>query len=214
MATFLRDQTRRAQLTAGTPAGDQRADERHRTVLQVAKLTTAGGDELCILRNVSAGGLQAVVYCSLAVGDPVRFELRTGRGMAGRVVWTGGSVIGVAFDRKVPILAYLAHQAIKEMGRRVRPPRVRIGEPGAVRVADREFPVGIVDASQAGMRISTVQMLSAGDTCQIVADGLGERGAVVRWCLDGEIGLQLKQPLSFHEFARWRTRNLHHPSLN
>ena len=52
------------------------------------------------------------------------------------------------------------------------------------------------------------------DRTGIVADDLGERGAIVRWCLDGETGLQLKQPLSFHEFARWRTRSLHPHSLN
>ena len=85
--------SRSGQLTGAEPnmamaAGDQRADARHRTVLQVAKLSTQHGDELCILRNVSAGGLRAEVYCHLAVGDPVRLELRTGRGMAGRVVWT------------------------------------------------------------------------------------------------------------------------------
>lgn len=214
MATFLYDQTRRAQLTAGTPAGDQRADERYKTVLQVAKLETAQGDALCILRNVSAGGLQAVVYSSLAVGDPVRFQLRTGRAMTGHVVWTSGSVIGVAFDRKVPILTYLAHQAIKEMGRRARPPRVRIGESGALRVADREFSIGIVDASQAGMRIATPHVLSAGDACRIVADGLGERDAVARWCSDGQIGLELDHPLCFREFARWRTQNARKGSLN
>jgi hypothetical protein len=214
MATFLYDKTRQARLTAGTPAGDQRADERHRLVLQVAKLATAQGDELCILRNVSAGGLQAVVYRSFAVGERVTFEFRTKRRMPGRVVWATGSLIGVAFDRKVPILAYLAHQAIEEMGRRVRPPRIRIGEQGILCVADRIFPVVIVDASEAGMRIGTGEILSVGETCRVAADGLGDRGAVVRWCSDGEIGLQLDQPLAFREFGRWRTWNMRPARLN
>jgi hypothetical protein len=214
MVTLLFDKIRQARLTAGTPAGDQRADERHRTVLQVAKLATAHGDELCILRDVSAGGFQAVVYGTFAVGDRVRFELRTGRSMAGRIVWTNGSVIGVAFDRKVPILTYLAHQAIKEMGRPARPPRVKVGGHGVVCVTGREFPVGIVDASQGGMRVRTSEILTAGDACQIAAEGLGEREAVVRWCKDGEIGLQLKQPLCFREFAGWRKRKSRPVALN
>jgi hypothetical protein len=188
------------------PAVDLRADERHRTVLQVAKLATERGDELCILRNVSAGGLRAEVYCRLAVGDPVQLELRTGRGMAGRVVWARGSSIGVAFDRKVPILSYLAHQAMQELGRRVRAPRIRIGEPGILRLPEGDSLADIVDASQAGMRIRTDRKLSAGSGCQVVAEGLGVRGGLVRWCRDGEAGLQLKRPLCFHEFAQWRTR--------
>jgi hypothetical protein len=206
MTAFLSDRTGRVQPNAVMPAGDQRADARHRTVLQVAKLETARGDELCILRNVSAGGLEAVVYSDLAIGDAVRFELRTGRSMAGRVVWTNDSSIGVAFDRKVPILSYLAHQAIEEMGRRVRSPRVRIAEPGILRLPDGDILAGIVDASQAGMRIRTDRNLTAGRECQVVAEGLGVRGALVRWCRDGEAGLQLKQPLGFREFAQWRTK--------
>ncbi len=193
---------------------DPRTDLRHRTVLQIAKLTTAHGDQLCILRNVSAGGLEAVVYCDLAVGDPVQFELRTGRSMAGLVVWTNGSSIGVAFDHKVPILSYLTHQAIQEMGRRVRSPRVRIDEGGFLRVADHEFPVDIVDASQAGMRIRTNRTLATGGPCQIVTDGLGERGALVRWSRDGEVGIQFNQPLSFSEFGQWRVPRLSTGSLN
>ena len=106
----------------------------------------------------------------------------------------------------MPILSYLAHQAMQELGRRVRPPRVRIGEPGILRLPDGDFLAGIVDASQAGMRIRTDRTLSAGGACQVVAEGLGERGALVRWCRDGEIGLQLKRPLCFREFAQWRTK--------
>ncbi|MDB5677921.1 PilZ domain-containing protein [Sphingomonas bacterium] len=206
MATITSGQSSETDRNAASPAGDLRADARHRTVLQVAKLATERGDELCILRNVSAGGLRAEVYCQLAVGDPVQLELRTGRGMAGRVVWASGSSIGVAFDRKVPILSYLAHQAMQELGRRVRPPRVRIGEPGILRLPEGDFLAAIVDASQAGMRIRSDRKLSAGTECKVVGEGLGERGALVRWCRDGEMGVQLKQPLSFREFAQWRTK--------
>lgn len=206
MASHLIPDRTTPDLGMGGPMGDQRADGRHRTVLQVAKLETVHGDELCILRNVSAGGLRADVYRELAVGEPVRFELKTGRSVAGHVAWTDGTAIGVEFDSKVPILAYLAHQAIEELGRRVRAPRVHIGERGYLRVADREFPVDIVDASQAGMRVRTDRVLFEGGACQIIADGLGERGATVRWCRDGCVGLQFKQPLQFRDFAAWRTR--------
>lgn len=185
--------------------GDQRSEPRHRTVLQVAKLATARGDELCILRNVSAGGLRAQVYCDLAVGEAVEFELRTGRRMAGRVIWAEGSSIGVKFDRKVPILAYLAHQAIEELGQRVRPPRVGVGEKATIRVEDRELSVAIVDASQAGMCICADRVLSENASCLIKADGLDERGAIVRWSRDGHAGLQFKRALSFREFGTWRT---------
>ena len=205
MSDLLTDRTD-AVATPAAPAREQRADGRHRTVLQVARIETPRGDELCILRNVSAGGLRAHVYCDLAVGEPVRFELKTGSSVAGRVAWARDSAIGVEFDRKVPILAYLAHQAITELGRRVRAPRIHIGEPAIMHVADREVAIEIVDASQAGMRVRTDCALIADGDCRIIAEGLGERGAIVRWCHDGEAGLQLKRPLDFRDFAAWRTR--------
>jgi hypothetical protein len=189
-------------------AGDRRADERHRTILQVAKLSTVQGDELCILRNLSAGGLRAEVYRELSVGEPVRFELKTGRSMTGYVAWVDGMSIGVEFDHRIPIVPYLTHQVIEELGRRIRPPRVQVREPALLRVADREFAVEIVDASQAGMKIRTDRVLYEGGGCQVVAEGLGTRGVLVRWCRDGEVGLQLKQPLSFRDFAAWRTRGV------
>lgn len=194
--------------------GDPRSEPRHRTVLQVARLATTRGDELCILRNVSTGGLRAEVYCHLAVGEPVEFELRTGRSITGRVIWANGTSIGVEFDRNVPILAYLAHQTIEALGRRVRAPRVQIGEKAAVRVADREFAVEIVDASQAGICFRTDRILLEGASCDIDADGLADHGAIVRWCRDGEAGLQFKRPLSFQEFAAWRTRGRARGVLN
>jgi hypothetical protein len=214
MGTHLADRDCDAQLDPEIQIGEQRSEPRHRTVLQVARLATAHGDELCILRNVSTGGLRAEVYCDLEVGEPVEFELRTGRSIAGRVIWADGASVGVEFDRKVPILAYLAHQAIEELGRRIRAPRVQIGEKGVVRVADREFSVDIVDASQAGMCIRTDRILFTGGACQIHADGLGERGAMVRWCHDGEVGLQFKRPLTFQDFAAWRTRGKAVGALN
>lgn len=214
MATFTYNQTHRGQLTGGTRASEQRVDERHRTVLQVAKLATAQGEELCILRDVSGGGFQAVVYRNLAVGDVVSLELRTGRRMAGRVAWTNGSLIGAAFDQKVPILSYLAHQAFAEMGRGARPPRVRIDEPAALRVGTGVSAVDIIDASQAGMRVRSEHVLSAGNIVQIAADGLGERSASICWCRDGEVGLRFKQPLSFRDFGQWRTHKVRGRSVN
>ena len=204
MAGYLSNQRVALHLPPQSAPVEQRSDQRHSTVLQVAKLATLHGDQLCILRNVSAGGLRAEVYGDLAVGEPVEFELKTGRRVSGHVVWVSGSSIGVEFDRKVPILSYLAHQAIKELGYRIRAPRVQVGEPGLLRIADHEFTMEIVDASQGGMRIRTDRLLRAGGAVQIAAQGLGERGALVRWCRDGEAGLELKRRLSFHEFAAWR----------
>src|SRR3569623_236087 len=155
--------------------GERRADERHRSILQGGKLATVQGDELCILRNLSAGGLRAEVYRELSVGEPVRFELKTGRSMTGHVAWVDGLSIGVEFDRRIPIVPYLTHQVIGELGRRIRPPRVQVREPALLRVADREFAVVIVVASHAGFRVMTDGVLYDGGAVLVCAEGLGSR---------------------------------------
>jgi hypothetical protein len=206
MGRFLADHESHNE-AAQPPVVEQRTGERHRTVLQVAKLTTAHGEELCILRNVSSGGLRADVYCDLTRGDAVEFELRTGRRVAGHVAWTKDNAIGVAFDHQVPILDYLAHEAVEGIGHRIRSPRIQIGAAGVISVAADESDIEIVDASQRGMRIRTDLDLPIGSDCRISAAGLDPRGGLVRWCRDGEIGLELKQPMTFAEFAQWRRRS-------
>ena len=51
---------------------DRRTAERHIKILRVAALTIEGRRELCLIRNISAGGLMAHVYSTVKLGEQRR----------------------------------------------------------------------------------------------------------------------------------------------
>ena len=57
--------------------GDRRNHDRYLTILRVALLHTEAAKELCVVRNISAGGLSARVYRSFEVDEAVEVEFRS-----------------------------------------------------------------------------------------------------------------------------------------
>ena len=185
-------------------AAERRLDDRHATILQIAKLSTDRCEELCILRDISPHGLRAEVYCPVNVGDRAAFELKTGGHVSGRVVWTDGKTIGVEFDIEVLVSAILAHQTLDERGYKPRPPRLKTDAPAELYIDDDAIPVRLRNVSQAGAGISVDRILRRGGRCEIALEGLGRRKAIVRWYRNGEAGVMFVQPMAYPEFAAWR----------
>lgn len=183
---------------------ERRRDIGHATMLQIAKLTTGRGEELCILRDISSGGAKAIVYCTLDQGEPVVIALKTGYEIAGRVAWRSGDAIGIAFDRRVAVLEILAHRVLDRFGYRIRPLRLTVDLPTALDVEGERIDVRIMNISQGGGRLSVKRRLGFGQHCDLLLPALGKRGVIARWWRNGEAGISLKQPLNYSEFAAWR----------
>src|SRR4051812_28657856 len=56
---------------------ERRSAARHLTILRVGALVGPHGRELCLVRNISAGGLMAHVYSNHRMGERVAVELKT-----------------------------------------------------------------------------------------------------------------------------------------
>jgi hypothetical protein len=56
----------------------RRESERHLTLLRVGALLIDGRRELCLIRNVSAGGMMIRAYSDIPVGTPLSIELKHG----------------------------------------------------------------------------------------------------------------------------------------
>lgn len=183
---------------------ERRLNARHATVLQIAKLSTDRCEELCILRDISSHGLRAEVYYPMSVGDRVSFELKTGRRVSGRVIWTDGKSIGVEFDTRIPVYSILAHQTLDDLGYKARQPRLRTDAPAQLYIDDDAILARLCNVSQAGTRISVDRILRLGARCEIALEGLGRRKAIIRWYRNGEAGVMFVQPMTYPEFAAWR----------
>ena len=90
---------------------ERRSSERHIKILRVGTVIVDGRRELCLIRNISAGGVMAHVYSQLTPGQHVAIELKTSQPVTGRVVWTRGGNAGIQFDCPVDVAELLADSA-------------------------------------------------------------------------------------------------------
>src|SRR5690242_12200073 len=86
---------------------DRRSQERYVSLLRVGAMTIDGRRELCLIRNVSAGGMMIRPYSKLSVGTAVTIELKHGVTASGIAQWADNELVGVAFDSQVDVLALL-----------------------------------------------------------------------------------------------------------
>jgi hypothetical protein len=189
-----------------TSDANRRRDKRHMTVFQVAKLITARSQELCLIRNISAGGLMAEVYLLLAVGEPISVEFKAGEKVSGKVVWVKDRSIGMQFDTETAVLDILAHKAALESGFQPRAPRLETPVQARLKLGDTIHHVPIRDISQGGIKVQIADMLPINADIVVTVGELGQRRGVVRWCSDGCAGISFIPSIPYQEMAQWRAR--------
>ncbi|UAK24135.1 PilZ domain-containing protein [Sphingomonas nostoxanthinifaciens] len=189
---------------AAAELSERRQATRHTTVFQVARIISGDRDELCILRNVSPGGLKAELYMAIAPGARVVIELKTGFRLDGTAVWAREPFVGVQFDAPVAIMEMLKRCAPDVLFDRGRPPRLETELPAMLRINGIETPTRISNISQSGMKIAVPHRLGIDTRCEVRLPVLGWRRACVRWSEPDEAGLMLVQPFLYPDFVAWR----------
>ena len=121
---------------------ERRCDERFITILRVGVLIVDGRRELCLMRNISAGGLMAHVYSLVEEGQRVTVELKSNQAIGGTIAWVRGANAGIAFDDNVDIAALLANPAVLDNGWRPRLPRIEVVRWGTLRSGARTWNAG------------------------------------------------------------------------
>src|SRR3546814_6255601 len=76
-----------AVATAGAEDEPRQSERGVVTVRWVAKITSGKGQELCLIRNISAGGIMANIYSTHEVGEQIGIEIRSGQQLDGEIVW-------------------------------------------------------------------------------------------------------------------------------
>jgi hypothetical protein len=182
---------------------ERRRDPRQITILRVGTLIVGRHRELCLVRNISAGGLMAHVYMGLEEGQQLAVELRSGQLIPGSVSWIDGSNVGISFDRPIDVEEMLAAQAVLDNGWRPRLPRVEVDRLATLRIGARVYPVSTVDISQGGVKLETDQPFEVGEDVVLSLDRFRPLQGVVRWTHGGLCGVSFNQIVPFHELMRW-----------
>jgi hypothetical protein len=189
--------------TAAPPPPDRRRQQRHLTILRVGALTVDGIRELCLVRNISAGGVMAHVYRSLPVGTRVEVEIKNDDPLPGRVVWEADANVGIAFDEKIDVPDLLATSKLLGDGRQARRPRVEINRLAKLRCGADVYFVDALDISQGGVKLAVEAALPADAEVVVTLDGFRPLPGIVRWVRDGHCGIGFFQVIPIAELCEW-----------
>lgn len=191
---------------------ERRSDERLSATLRVAKLTYASGEQLLIkVKNLSAGGLMAIVGKPPQVGEQVNIELSSQK-IPGSVVWIRDEAVGVKFDQNVDLGELLAGRKPRH-GFRPRPPRLEIACKASVRVGKLYYSVDVHDISLGGMKVEPIEQYCVGKKVIVVVESLRPIQGEVRWYSDRRAGIVFDNALNFDELAEWIGKRLELASL-
>lgn len=186
--------------------GDRRGEERQLTTLRVAKLVTPDGEELCLIRNISSGGVMAHVYSRRDEGERVAIEIRNDRSLSGTIRWKEGTNIGISFDERIDVAEVLAVQAAAR-GVRHRAPRLDRQCTATLRLAAQRCRVEVRNVSQGGAGIVADHPLLERDEVILTMDGFHPVPGIVRWVRGSEAGIEFDQPIRFTELIEWLVKS-------
>ena len=185
---------------------ERREGERCVTILRVGVLVIDGRRELCLIRNISAGGLMAHVYSPVQPGQCVTVELKSNQQIEGKVEWVRDADAGIAFDTKVDVSQLLSNPQVLDNGWRPRLPRVEIDRLATVRVGARTYWVHTRDVSQGGIKIDTDQPLDVGTEVVITLENFRPLAGTVRCQRGRGCGISFNDLLPFEELIAWLKR--------
>jgi hypothetical protein len=189
--------------STSAPQPDRRRHGRHLTILRVGALIVDGQRELCLIRNISAGGLMAHVYSEFPVGQRLKVELKGDQAVWGEIAWVDEANIGITFDELIDVEEILAVQSVAANGWRPRLPRVEVDRLATVRVGARTYAVNTCDISQGGVKVEIDQALQPGEEAVFMPEHFRPVPGVVRWCHAGLAGISFNQVIPFHDLMRW-----------
>lgn len=189
-----------------------RAAPRFTLLIRAAKLVSAQGEFVCVIRDVSETGVSVRLFHALP-GCP-EFELHMPGGAFYGVipVWQRDSEAGFRFADPVEV-----PQLINESGEYPkRGLRLGLCFPVTIATITGRFEGVVENMSQQGARIVSDALLAIDQTVRIEAPGIGgemrEVRSKVRWRRDSHYGLVFDDTFTLGDFARLAAR-LQAPAL-
>jgi hypothetical protein len=190
---------------------ERRGDGRVSAMLRIGKLVVNNSEQLIRIKNLSAGGLMAIVSRPPAVGDEVHVELSSQK-IPASIVWTREDLVGLKFDHTLDIGELLAGRKQRH-GFRARPPRLEIACKASVRVGKLYYTVDVHDISLGGMKVEPIEEYCVGKKVVVVVESLRPIKGEVRWYSDRRAGIVFDHALDFDELSEWVGKRLELASL-
>jgi len=179
---------------------ERREDERHLTLFRVGSVTIGDRRELCLIKNISAGGMLIRAYSQLEPGTRISVELKRGEQIPGCISWTRDSSAGIAFDEPVDVVELLASS---NDGPRPRMPRVEVRCIASVRQGSNVYGMRAHDISQGGLKVESEKDLAIESDVVVTLPGLAPQQGVVRWREGNCYGITFNRLVALPDLVRW-----------
>jgi hypothetical protein len=189
-------------LSDRAPAPDDRRDgERHLTLFRVGTMVVEGRRELCLIKNISAGGAMLRLYSgSIGLGQRLTVELKCGQPLVGVVTWISDPNVGLVFDQPIDVVAMLSQS---EDGPRPRMPRIETTSYCTLREGASIVRAKACDISQGGIKVVTSHGFARSAEVVVSLPGLPPQPGVVRWTVDGHAGITFNRLLPLPQLIEW-----------
>lgn len=188
-------------MSAEPPAdSERRADERHMTLFRVATLIIGERRELCLVKNISAGGVSIRAYCQLDENGPIGIEIKQDQQISGEVTWVRGRDAGITFDERVDIIDLLKSG---EHDPRPRMPRIAVTTTCYVREGAVVHRSTLHNISQGGLSVETPNPITVGGNVTVSVPGLSPQNATVRWNSENRYGISFNTVLPLAVLISW-----------
>ena len=175
---------------------DRRHDERYVSLLRVGALMLEDRRELCLIRNISAGGMMIRPYSPISAGTRLSIELKQGDAVSGVAQWTDKGLVGITFDEPIDVLALLSTPDGRP---RPRMPRIELSCTATLRHDGQVFRARVLNISQGGICVHAgLDMEINGDVVVTLA-GLHAAGGVVKWRDGDYYGIGFNRVYPVHE---------------
>lgn len=187
---------------ADAPPGptERRDGERFLTLFRVGCLMVGDRRELCLIKNISAGGMLIRVYCNIDPGTRISVELKHGTPVEGVVRWAQDQTVGITFDTPVDVVELLAASMD---GPRPRMPRVEVNSLAWLREDGTVHRVQARDISQGGMKVESASDIAVGSDVVVTLPGLAPQAGVIRWRDSGCYGITFNSVVALPLLIAW-----------
>ena len=179
---------------------DRRQSDRHITLLRVGSLMVCGRRELCLIRNISDGGMLIRVYSDIPVGSRVSIELKHGEAVWGTTLWTKRDLVGVSFDDPINMMSLIT---TPPNSLRPRMPRLEVGCTVWIREGSVVHRSRTANISQGGLRVETPDGLPVGAQVTVTLPGLPPEQGIVRWIVGEACGVTFNRLLALPQLVAW-----------
>ena len=179
---------------------ERRDDERYLTLFRVGTVMINDRRELCLIKNISSGGMMIRPYCKLAVGDKVSVELKRGEQIPALINWVRQDSAGIEFNERIDVIELLATSM---EGPRPRMPRVEVRCIASVRQGANVYGMRAHDVSQGGVKVESDRDLEIGGDVLVTLPGLPSKDAVVRWKQGRAYGITFRRLIALAELVEW-----------